>query len=245
MPLDRDAHGFPARTQPVGQLGEVELVRTLSEGGAEAAVLFLEHIRDAREAFGGQQRCIQTALRGLGRQHAFHHGAELRREDAARLRPCNAEGLEDLFAVESQHAAGRHGCRECAEKARRVPALGQHLVPVHAQAHARTDFEADDDRRQQSFAVDLVGTDELGRRQHRRQHSRAAMDRRRIGIVQFVALDHCAVQQRGARGRRRFVAAPDRGLPSTWLQLADHIQQDVRPFELGTEQAAAQAVQDD
>ncbi|MNL25606.1 hypothetical protein D3C87_1470920 [compost metagenome] len=224
---------------------QVEQIIALREGRAVAAVAGFENILDAGEAFSGQQRGVQPALRGLGRQHALDHGTELAGHQACRLRTRDSQGLVVLLRAEPQHTAGSHRSRERTEDAGRVPALGQHLVPVHAQAHARTDFEADDDRRQQSFAVDLVGTDELGRRQHRRQHSRAAMDRRRIGIVQFVALDHCAVQQRGARGRRRFVAAPDRGLPSTWLQLADHIQQDVRPFELGTEQAAAQAVQDD
>ena len=56
--FQRDPRRLPALPQPGDQFGPVEAVERAGEGGAEAAIFVFEHVDDAGEAAGGEQRAI-------------------------------------------------------------------------------------------------------------------------------------------------------------------------------------------
>src|SRR6266568_1491716 len=69
--LQRDAQRLPGAAEARGQLGELEAIPRARKGGAEAAVLALEHVGDSGEAALSEQRAVEPALRGAARVHAL------------------------------------------------------------------------------------------------------------------------------------------------------------------------------
>ena len=72
----------------------------------EAAIRRFEYVLDTGKTTLRQPGRIDPALRGTPGMKALHHRAFLRGHQPARLRADNAEAVQGLVRIESQHAGG-------------------------------------------------------------------------------------------------------------------------------------------
>ena len=147
--------------------------------------------------------------------------------------------------IKAQDPPSRNSGRKRPEDAGRMPAFHDHLVPIETQPDARANLESGNDRGEKRLAVDLVGANIFGGGENGWQDHGTSMKTGLVGIVDFIALYHCAVEQDSMHRRCPVAAPPDRRTALCRVKFVECANQNSCPRNVGGKKTTAKAIQDD
>ena len=196
-------------------------VEVIALRGGEALVAF-QRIGAGGKALGGEPGGAQAVLRGGAGMQWLAHGAEVGLQ-AGRLGGGDAEGDGELLVAQAQHAAGRGGGREGADRAGDVEALlivaGRHQAADPARGLVAGDEALDE---QLARRLDLLAE----RQQGGDDRDRRMAAHGEIDVVVVERMAGRAVDQ-GGGGRQDLLAAADQGRRTLGAVLDRFADQDV------------------